>query len=227
MCYHVSTPDKTELQKALPQLEIFGEFSKIYHVSGFNRPTLPTTLNDNTSSIVPGSWKLIPQWVKNEEEAKKYANTLNADSDEIFEKASYRQYILKYRGVLWVDAFYEPKEVKGQKETDNYLIYQPNRAIFPLGIVYSPWSNKETGEIKNTFAVITVNPNPFVKEIHRRMPLILPINDIDKWMGAKTKDDVKSFFKPYDGELQAHKTFRVTGARGVDTNRPEIQNRID
>jgi putative SOS response-associated peptidase YedK len=227
MCYHVSTPDKTALQKDLPELEIIGDFQKNWHISGFSRPALPTTLNENTQQVVSAWWKLLPFWVTNEEEAAKYANTLNADSTEIFEKKSYSRYILKYRGVLWVDAFYEPQKIKGVKETDNYLIYKPDRTIFPLGIVYAPWKNQDTGEVKNTFAVITVDPNPFVQEIHHRMPLILNPNNLDKWMNCKTKDDVKSFFSPYDGELQAHKTYRVTGARGENTNRPDIQNQID
>lgn len=210
-------------------MEIFGDFSKIYHVSGFSRPVLPTTLNDNISRIVPSSWKLLPFWVKNEAEAAKYANTLNADSGEIFEKKSYSRFILKYRGVLWVDAFFEPHTNKATGENENYLVYTPSRSIFPLGIVYAPWTNQDTGEVKNTFSVVTIPANPFMEEIHnekKRMPLVLTTENMEKWMMAKTKEDVQSFFKPYEGDLMAHKTFRVTAARGIDTNVPGIQDEI-
>ena len=58
------------------------------------------------------------------------------------------------------------------------------------------------------------------------MPLVLTTENMEKWMMAKTKEDVQSFFKPYEGDLMAHKTFRVTAARGIDTNVPGIQDEI-
>src|SRR5690606_9834707 len=202
---------------------------QFFHVSSFTRPVLPVTTKENFRSVEAAQWKLLTFWVKTEDEAKKYANTCNAESESIFEKASYKGYIKKHRGLLWVDGFYEPHKVKGVKETENYFIYLPEKRIFSIGVVIAPWTNQETGEIINTFSVLTTKANELLEEIHnekKRMPLIIPPNDRDAWLDADTPEKIKSFFVPFDGLLSAHKVMRVTADRTGDTNRPEVQEEI-
>ncbi len=225
MCYHASTPKKTDLKKQFPKKQVFYESDKIYHVSGFTRPFLPVTLNSNQESIITARWKLIPFWVKNEADAAKYANTLNAEGESIFTKASYRPYIGKQRGVLYVDGFFEPHQVKGVKESQNYYIYKPNHKIFTLGMVYSIFADQDTGETYPTFSIITTKANSLLEEIHnvkKRMPLIIPENKREDWLSANTESQIKELINPYQGTLDAHQVYRVTGARGENTNRPDI-----
>ncbi len=173
MCYHTSTPSTKQLVDALQGKNIHYQNEEIFHVSGFTRPYLPVTLNEDQDSVVPARWKLIPFWVKTENDAAKYANTLNAESESIFE-------------------------------------------------------DYETNNVYPTFSVITTAANPLLEEIHnekKRMPLIIPPDRRDAWLSAKTKEDVQQLMIPYEGELGAHKVFRVTGAKG-DTNRPDIQDAI-
>lgn len=128
MCYHTSTPSTAQLIKEFKNLQVHYQHEEIFHVTGFTRPYLPVTLNADPSSIVPARWKLIPFWVKTEDDAAKYTNTLNAESESIFEKASYKNYILKNRDLLYVNGFYEQHKVAGQKETENTTsIPQPRR----------------------------------------------------------------------------------------------------
>lgn len=225
MCYHASTPKKTVLKKQFPKKQVFYESDKIYHVSGFTRPFLPVTLNNNQQSIIAARWKLIPFWVKNEADAAKYANTLNAEGETIFSKASYKPYIGKQRGLLYVDGFFEPHQVKGVKESQNYYIYKPNHKIFTLGIVYSIFTDQDTGETYPTFSIITTKANSLLEEIHnvkKRMPLIIPENKREDWLSANTESQIKELINPYQGNLDAHQVYRVTGARGENTNRPDV-----
>lgn len=229
MCYHVSTPDKRKLILELPEYKINFDDDPFYHVSGFARPFLPVTTNANLRTIESAQWKLLPFWVKNEEQAKKYANTCNAVSEDVFEKGSYKHYIEKYRGLLWVDGFFEPHKNKSG-ESENYYIYLPEKRIFSIGIVIAPWLNEDTGEIINTFSVLTTKANSLLEEIHnekKRMPLIIAPDDRDEWLDAKEKSEIQQFFKPFNGLLQAHKTYRVTADRTGNTNRPDIQNLIE
>jgi len=229
MCYHVGAPSQKELKMKVPKKEILYENEEIFHVSGFARPYLPVTLNNDADAIVSARWKLLPFWVKTEEEAGKYANTLNAESESIFEKASYKNYIGKSRGLLYVTGFYEPHKVAGQKETDNYFIYSPNKEIFTLGIVYSDWTDQSTGETYPTFSIITTPANPLLEEIHnvkKRMPLIIPEDKQDAWLFAQGKEEIQQLMIPYQSELGSHQVYRVTGARGEETNIKNIQNPI-
>lgn len=165
MCYHVSTPDKRKLEEQLPGYTVNYQLDINYHVSGFTRPFLPVTTNANLRTVETAQWKLLPFWVKTEEDAKKYANTCNAKAEEVFEKGSYKHYIEKYRGLLWVDGFYEPHKNKSG-ESENYYIYLPEKRIFSVGIVIAPWVNSDTGEIINTFSVLTTKANQLLEEIH-------------------------------------------------------------
>lgn len=229
MCYHAGTPSKQQLTQKFPEKKMYYKDEEIFHVSGFARPNLPVTLNTGADAIVSARWKLIPFWEKTEAEAVKYANTLNAEGESIFEKASYKNYINKNRGLLYVTGFYEPHKVKGQKETDNYFIYAPNKEIFTLGVVFSNFADQETRETYPTFSIITTPANLLLEEIHnekKRMPLIVSENDRDAWLFANSKDEIQDLMKPYDGELSAHQVCRVTAARGEDTNKADIQNKI-
>ncbi|QBQ41096.1 SOS response-associated peptidase [Sphingobacterium psychroaquaticum] len=229
MCYHTANPGKGELKKQFPTMQIGYNSDQIYHVSGFARPFLPVTINNNSDAIVSARWKLIPFWVKTETDAAKYANTLNAEGESIFEKASYKHAIGKTRGLLYVNGFYEPHKVKGQKETDNYYIYAPQKEIFTLGIVYTNFTDQDTGDTYPTFSIITTPANALLEEIHnekKRMPLIIPSAERDAWLFAEGKAEIQRLIKPYNGELGSHKVYRVTGARGEDTNRPDIQDPI-
>ena len=230
MCYHTGAPSKSDLKNKYPKKKVtYENDQEIFHVSGFTRPFLPVTLNTEVDSIISARWKLIPYWIKTEDEASKYANTLNAEGETVFEKASYKNYIGKNRGLLYVTGFYEPHKVSGQKETDNYFIYAPNKDILTLGIVYSIFTDQETGETYPSFSILTTPANPLLEEIHnvkKRMPLIISEDKQDQWLYANNKEQIQSLIRPYDGELGSHQVFRVTAARTENTNNPKSQEPI-
>ena len=126
MCYHTSAPGRKMLEEKYGGKVIVYDKDIYFHVSGFERPFLPVTLSGDADTIQPARWKLLPFWVKTDADAAKYANTLNAESESIFEKASYKTYIGKNRGLLYVNGFYEPHtSPTGAKE--NYYIYTPSK----------------------------------------------------------------------------------------------------
>ena len=235
MCYHVSTPNLKKLEvfakdNRLKFSDGFAEqYESYYHVNGFIRPFLPV-VSSVSKRLELARWKLIPGWIKTETEAKKYANTLNAEGETIFEKASYKNYIGKYRGLLLVDGFFEPHQVAGQKETENFYITYPDHAIFTLGVVISPWKDETTGQHYDTFSILTTEANKRMAEIHnikKRMPLVIPENKRRDWLTASTKEEIKNLIQPLeDGILKDWQVQRVTGARQDDTNIAAIQDPI-
>lgn len=223
MCYHASTPGKLLLKELYPDKIITYDNDIYYLVSGFSRPFLPVTLNTKVDVIQPARWKLIPFWVKTEAEAQKYANTLNAKSEEVFEKASYKNAITKYRGLLYINGFFEPHASDGVKNDQSYYVQAPGYSVFTLGIVWSPWQDY------NTFSIITTPANPVMEEVHnvgKRMPLIIPEYRRDAWLFANGRYEIESLMVPYEGELSAHRTARVTGTRGIDPNTPGVQDAL-
>lgn len=220
MCYHVAAPSGKTLKQQIKSKEVTYTQSEIFHISGFVRPYLPVTLNQEPQIIQEARWKLIPFWVKDEPSASKYANTLNAEGESIFEKASYKPYIVKNRGLLYVNGFFEPHKKAGKKESENYFVYTPEKEILTLGIVWAEFNGYPT------FSIITTAANDYMEEIHnvkKRMPLIISPENHEEWLHSQDPVEIKQLIQPWKGDLQAHQVKRVTAARGEDTNVPEIQ----
>ena len=236
MCYKVSTPDKDQLEGYFQKQEVYqdqlftvGDYQHYFHADLFNRPFLPVLSNDN-KSVQPARWKLIPYWVKTEEEAKKYANTGNARCEEVFEKASYKPYIQKNRCLLWVDGFFEPNH-PSKKITVPYYVRAIDRSPFALGSFYADWVNKDTGEVTRTFSVITTPPNDLLREIHnegQRMPFIVTPDKWERWLSPLSKEEIIEMMKPLpDGFLEGYPVSGLVYKKGIESNIPETQAPLD
>lgn len=210
MCFTLSVEKKVkeaikEYLKSNEGVQMKFDFEEDYfHVSGFSHPKLPII---KQGVIELSEWGLIPSFAVNEEKANELANmTLNARSDTIREKASYKKSIISQRCILVVDGFFEWRHENNKKIP--FYIYPKDETVFYLGCIYSSWVNKLTGGMRNTFSIITTAANPLMEYIHnskKRMPLILSKNDIASWINPSTPQSVvDALMKPYpEGEMQA------------------------
>lgn len=233
MCYKVSTPDKDHLKGYFQKQEInqgqiftIDEYQHYFHADGFTRPYLPFTSIENPHKVERAQWKLLPYIVKTEKDAWAYANTLNARSEELFTKFSYKNYIGKTRGLLWVNGFFEPNH-PAPKITVPYFVRAINREPFTLGCVYSNWVNQESGEITKTFSIITTPPNQLLTQIHnegQRMPLIITPDKRERWLSPLTNSEIIDMMLPLeDGYLEGYAVSNLVYKKGIDTNVPETQ----
>ncbi len=232
MCFKTAVPLENDLngyfkKQTISQGKVFEirPYPQYYHADGFDMPQLPVTTIEEPRIVQPAMWKLIPSWVKTTDEARRYANTLNATCEEIFEKPSYKNYIGSYRALLWVSGFFESQHVG--KKINPYFIYAADGDPFTMGCVYSNWLNNDTGEVLKTFSIITTPANKLMAEIHnvkRRMPLIIPDCERDRWVSDLKIEGIKEMMKPIsDGFLKAHRVGNLIYQKGVDTNKPEAQ----
>lgn len=234
MCFTVSF--EGEAIKAVKEhliinrdLRMRGEFNDIYYlVSGFSHPKLPVFKHD---SVDVSEWGLIPSFAANEDKANKLANmTLNARSDTIYDKPSFRNSIKDKRCVLPLDGFYEWQQIGNKKQP--YYIYPSDNSVFYLGCIYNRWVNRQTGEERDTFSIITTDANPLMEVIHntkKRMPLILTKTDLEAWMDPKTNiNQIDALMHPYSTDLMnAHKITTEAGNTRINRNIPEIKQRIE
>ncbi len=232
MCYKVHTPGKDQLEgyfqkQVVKQGNAFtvDEFARFYHADGFTNPLLPITTTEEPRRVQLGVWKLIPHWVKTANDAKKYANTLNATSEDIFEKASFKPYIGTYRCLLWVNGFFEPNHPE-PKVTIPYYIHSKDGNPFTLGCVFSNWLNQDTGEIIKTFSIITTAANELLGWIHndkKRMPLVITPENRDIWLSPLSKDEINGLMQPLpDGILEGYPVSNLVYKKGVDANVAEV-----
>lgn len=175
-------------------------------------------------------WGLIPAWTGDEKKAWEYSNmALNAKAETIFEKPMFCNLIMSKRCILPVDGFYEWREISKMKYP--YYIYPKDGTFFSLGCIYDTWTNNETGEIINSFSIVTTEANDVMGMIHntkRRMPLILTGEDWRQWLDLKTTPgNLRELMKPAANEILAYHTIsKNISHRNMDSNYPEIQMEV-
>lgn len=228
MCYHNSLTKKAvEISsrfKAKIEPEI--EFESIYHANGFSYPKWPVITSGEPDRIQLFSWGLIPFWVKTKEDALKFkVNTLNAKAETIFEKPSFKFSITKKRCLIPSTGFFEWRDFNKKKYP--YFIHLKNEEIFSMGGIYETWVDKETGEICNTFSIVTTEANSLMAMVHnskKRMPLILSGDYEAAWLDKSfKKDQIPELMKPFDETLmKAYTISKLITSRTEPSNVPEI-----
>lgn len=85
-----------------------------------------------------------------------------------------------------------------------YYIYLKDEPIFSMAGIYDRWLDKETGEERDTFSIITTSTNPLTDYIHNtkhRMPAILSKEDEEKWLNPSLpKEEIESMLTPFDAD---------------------------
>lgn len=194
MCYYSKqTTDAQTLENRFNLLPIGDLPINSDRFNGFTNPLTPIITNTQKNNIQLYSWGLIPSWAKDESFRK---NTLNARIESLEEKPSYRNYI-KNRCLIVVDGFYEWKWLDpAGKDKLQYLITLPNEELFAFAGIYSSWTNKLTGEVINTYSMVTTEANELMAEVHntkKRMPVILTKENEQDWLNPNI--DYKLFSK--------------------------------
>ena len=237
MCYDIKASLESQLNRARRKgdeqavreiIEKLAPLSDLplYHVTGFQHPKL--FIYPDRSPDLPelAIWGLVPHWVKDREQLKKYwNNTLNARGETIFEKPSFRNSARHHRCLVYVDGFYEHHHYKGK--TYPFYVFQKDNQPLSLAGLWSEWVDESTGEIINSFSIVTTAANRLMGKIHNnpklkspRMPLILPQVIEEDWLKPIEEEPdekaIRDLITAYpDDELKAFSVNRLRGTSYV------------
>mgnify|MGYP001393489573 CR=1 FL=1 len=237
MCFTVSdTKEKTK--KAIfdyinsnPGMKMhfnFDDFEDKLLVSDFSHSKLPIV---KQVSIELGECGVVPSFIAEKNQEIDIQNkTLNTRADSIRERKSFRNAIVNQRCVLVVDGFVEWRHTPERKIP--YYIYPKDETVFYLGCIYNSYANKETGEVKDTFSILTTKANPMMEFVHnskKRMPLIFGEDNIATWINPNTvPEQVNLLMRSYDeNRMKAHSISREASYAGKDRNYPEIKDAVE
>jgi putative SOS response-associated peptidase YedK len=147
--------------------------------------------NDNDRVGKQMRWGLIPFWAK---DIKIGYKMINARAETIDEKPAYKHPFQKQRCLILADGFYEWK--KQGKEKQPYRFKLKNGEPFAFAGLWDRW------ETLYSCTIITTKPNNLTKEVHDRMPVILPKDTYDLWLNPNMTetDYLKSLLVPYPEE---------------------------
>lgn len=140
-------------------------------------------------------WDFVPRWSK---DGKKI---INARSETIAEKPSFRDSFAQRRCIIPANGFFEWD--KKPKPARPYDIHYADNAPFAMAGIWDSWTNPETGEVRDGFCIITTPALPTIGYIHDRMPAIFTTADeCAQWLDPHTPAAaLKSLLRPNDSAL--------------------------
>ncbi|NLH32420.1 MAG: SOS response-associated peptidase [Lentimicrobium sp.] len=176
---------------------------------------LPVITNDKSIGFNFFRWGLIPFWAKDISIGNKF---INARSETILEKPSFRNAFRQRRCLVPADAFYEWKQEV--KEKIPYRIFLKNQNIFSMAGIWEK-CKLSNGETIFSFAIITTQPNTLMTKIHNRMPVILDKKGEDLWINNTDEKELTNLLKPFPAEQMT--AYRISNlVNSPRNNSPKI-----
>jgi putative SOS response-associated peptidase YedK len=131
-------------------------------------------------------WGLLPAWSKDRSRA---SSMINARSETLTTKPSFRSLLKHHRCVVPVDGYYEWRtigvdpSIKQPKQP--YYIRSADRRPLSLAGLWTTWRDPERGgALITSCCLITTKPNQQLAGIHDRMPCLLDGDGIEQWLSG-------------------------------------------
>ncbi|AST91283.1 MULTISPECIES: SOS response-associated peptidase [Sutcliffiella] len=190
----------TTFEYLISEFDIQLAFDEELFANSYNiAPTqqIVSIINDGTNNRMGHlKWGLIPSWAKDEKMASKM---INARSETVDEKPSFKRSFYQRRCLIPMDSFYEWK--RDGKAKIPMRIKMKDDSLFGVAGLWDTWK-APSGEAVHTCTVLTTEPNDLLTDIHDRMPVILPKEKQSIWLDPATKDktELKSLLIPYNSD---------------------------
>lgn len=141
-------------------------------------------------------WGLVPSWA---DDVAIGNRMINARSETVAVKPSYRSAFSKRRCLVPADGYYEWRAAGTGKQP--YFFHLEDHRPFALAGLWEAWQAPD-GSTLETFVIITTDANQQTQPYHNRMPVVLHGADRDAWLLPDTsRDDLLAMLepRPFDG----------------------------
>lgn len=198
-----------QLEKALAKYDFFDKDLSIGFDYGKNA-VIRAVPGELDFEIVEMEWGFIPHYIKNREDLQPFRKggintktgkfdtpiiTLNAIGEELFQKVTYKQAAMQRRCLIPSAGFYEWRHVFPKNKKTGlplktatkypYYITIPKKEYFFMAGIWTPWTDKNTGEYVESFSIVTTKANKLMEQVHntkKRMPAILNEDLAYEWI---------------------------------------------
>jgi putative SOS response-associated peptidase YedK len=214
MCgrYSFST-SKEKLREQFGSVETGQNLEINFNVAPTQRGYVIT--DDSPGTLRQFTWGLVPFWAK---DRKIGSRLINARSETIADKPSFRNAVRKRRCWVLADSFYEWKRTDGKKQP--FRIFRTNGELLVMAGIWETWKGEE--EPLHTYTIITTSPNEEMAPVHDRMPVIF--TDLDQqriWLETPELDEALELLQPApNGSLEMYAV--STKVNNVRNNGPEL-----
>ncbi len=154
--------------------------------------------NHGKRELVVGQWALIPHFAKS---ARLPFSTNNARSEELGEKASYRDpWKRSQRCIIPASSFDEPCWETGRNIW--WRFRRVDKKPWGLAGLWNAWIDRQTGEVVESYTMLTINadshalmrrmhkpdPNYGPDEQDKRSVIPIEVGDVDPWLHGSVEE---------------------------------------
>ncbi len=142
-------------------------------------------------------WGLLPPFVK---DPKRFPTLINARSEEVLEKPSFRNAARRRRCLIPADGFYEWTGPKGKRRP--FLLSPREPRLVAFAGLYECWTDPDGGEV-DTVTILTCAANRTVAALHDRMPVVLEPEHFEAWLDVEgvSAEEALAILGPADDDL--------------------------
>lgn len=170
--------------------------------------------------IEPMRWGLVPSWAKDLSAGNRM---FNARAESLAEKGAFRTALAKRRCLIPASGYYEWKllghasgaaggaarRAKPKAVKQPYFMTPQNGSVMAFAGLWEYWRLAE-GDAVVSMTIITTDSVGPLREIHDRMPLILPASEWAAWLDPRVEPE--PMLAPPAPELVAELELRPVGA---------------
>lgn len=134
-------------------------------------------------------YSLVPSWSK--EPKVKFA-TYNARIETVVEKPTWKKPFQINHCLIPISGFIESID---EGDFKGHMVEFFGSGLLVAAGIYDQWTDKKTGEVLESFAMLMTEPNDFIKKIgHDRQPIFLTEEAARDWLTMKEKPDLMRKF---------------------------------
>jgi putative SOS response-associated peptidase YedK len=172
--------NEVKLELKVEQLEIFRELQPLYNIAPSYGPGVEQAFvvmnSDGKRALRRGRWWMIPHyWSK---PLKALPVAFNARAEDLAQKPFWRSAFERYRCLVPATGWREFKPEGKRKQPYHFRL---ERHVFAFAGLWSRWTSPD-GEVVDSFAIVTTEPNATAAKYHDRMPLVVPPELYAGWL---------------------------------------------
>ena len=128
-------------------------------------------------------WGFIPWFAK-----ERKPGPINARGESLMDKPMFRDAFERKRCIIPADGFYEWRR-DGERKTPFYISSGDGEPLAFAGL-WSTWRPRDDPDAEpvRTCTIVTTAPDPRIRDLHDRMPAMLPRDEWAEWLDPDNRD---------------------------------------
>ncbi|MDF5724446.1 MAG: SOS response-associated peptidase [Rhizonema sp. PD37] len=215
MCGRFTLSQSAETLAQAFEIQSLPDLEQQYNIAPTQVVATVSSNSDKERKFQQLHWGLIPSWAKDTGIGVKL---INARSETVAEKPSFRAAFKHRRCLVMADGFYEwqqqGKTTKSPASGEKLLSSHPEKfkkqpfyfrlqdaQPFAFAGLWEQWESPEGKKIASC-TILTTVANELLQPIHDRMPVILSPKDYDLWLDpqVQTLEPLQQILRPYPTE---------------------------